>query len=653
MSTSPDSIVVKTTEESLSTFLSSLQGDGSSLDSFLCTWTTFCTTIREHHQTLKQDTIAAVHSVTSVIDAIASSLLALHDETERLSQETSADISDILAKEMNQLYIQDEGQGDDLHSQEVYPPFVHLCYGWLLSNLHHPYPPKEVRNHIASQAGTSLKDIDSWFLNVRKSIGWNTLRKTRFPRNQDAMLKAADSILNKGSLFNNSFVAALPCEIKVDEELRLEFARIVDKANSLYPGLQPIAERTSYVAPQTPPRIAGDLASKSYPTPRPSPERSVQSPSRTPYVETSPLPKVSLKRGRSLFTAAEREGVPEKRLRVETYPIPDAPRVAALPSPASSVDFVEEEAQSVKTIQQASIPPRVPLNATSPQMKRKRDPSNAGSQRPSKRCHTASTSPSSHSGGVVAGKITEPPQTTADPAQAVASSINVSVSKRKRRLSDVGTQRPEGAPKWPGNTQCLPRHQTVSDPLPLNTLSVVFDDNWYQDTLGAPHYFSSAIPSAVHPVSQGCPTIAVRETALEVQSHQYDFSLQQSGLYPPATLDMPHMSMPSIFNPEMVQLDIHHQPFSPATQIDMAQISFNHLASLPRPNGLGYLQEQQLFHVFPSAVNEAYNGAVLSYDMLDHTSNITELDFSIQAKRARCRQLQEEISRLEGEINAF
>nr|AAB22022.1 A42 mating-type factor beta 4-1 gene product [Coprinus cinereus, Peptide Partial, 44 aa] [Coprinopsis cinerea] len=44
---------------------------------------------------------------------------------------------------------------------------------WLKDNWYNPYPSPQVRSSIAKQTGASRKDIDAWFIDARKRIGWN------------------------------------------------------------------------------------------------------------------------------------------------------------------------------------------------------------------------------------------------------------------------------------------------------------------------------------------------------------------------------------------------------------------------------------------------------------------------------------------------
>lgn len=68
--------------------------------------------------------------------------------------------------------------------------YIPPAYKWILENLHNPYPTRKIRSEISTSTNSSLKDVDSWFVDARKRIGWNQLRKEHFPKRGD-LIKAA------------------------------------------------------------------------------------------------------------------------------------------------------------------------------------------------------------------------------------------------------------------------------------------------------------------------------------------------------------------------------------------------------------------------------------------------------------------------------
>jgi len=76
-------------------------------------------------------------------------------------------------------------------SAALLPPYVELAYTWLLNHLHNPYPSKDVKSSIARDTRCSFKDIDNWFINVRKRIGWNALRIKHYENKRSKIVEAA------------------------------------------------------------------------------------------------------------------------------------------------------------------------------------------------------------------------------------------------------------------------------------------------------------------------------------------------------------------------------------------------------------------------------------------------------------------------------
>ena len=71
------------------------------------------------------------------------------------------------------------------------PPYIEPAHNWLLKNLHNPYPSKKAKSSIALETGASLKDLDSWFISVRKRIGWNKLRLKHYANKRSKIVEAA------------------------------------------------------------------------------------------------------------------------------------------------------------------------------------------------------------------------------------------------------------------------------------------------------------------------------------------------------------------------------------------------------------------------------------------------------------------------------
>ncbi|KAI6047944.1 C-terminal domain of homeodomain 1-domain-containing protein [Pisolithus marmoratus] len=68
--------------------------------------------------------------------------------------------------------------------------YLSLAYKWLLANLHNPYPTVEVKERIASRTACSVASINSWFISVRRRIGWTAICREYF---RNCRANAADA----------------------------------------------------------------------------------------------------------------------------------------------------------------------------------------------------------------------------------------------------------------------------------------------------------------------------------------------------------------------------------------------------------------------------------------------------------------------------
>jgi len=51
---------------------------------------------------------------------------------------------------------------------------------WISENYFNPYPTNAVRDDISLKASWNRKDVDAWFIEARKRIGWNNIRRRFF-----------------------------------------------------------------------------------------------------------------------------------------------------------------------------------------------------------------------------------------------------------------------------------------------------------------------------------------------------------------------------------------------------------------------------------------------------------------------------------------
>lgn len=78
-------------QTTLDTFFLSLR-DSTELNSFLEVWTNLHGLIQTNQDKLQEETLIMVHNFSSVVNTVATSMIELQDESDRLCRETLADI---------------------------------------------------------------------------------------------------------------------------------------------------------------------------------------------------------------------------------------------------------------------------------------------------------------------------------------------------------------------------------------------------------------------------------------------------------------------------------------------------------------------------------------------------------------------------------
>ena len=157
--------------------------------------------------------------------------------------------------------------------------------------MHNPYPSKKTKATIAEESGSSTKDIDNWFINVRRRIGWNKLRSKHFENKRSLIVDAATRFFKEAPLALHSATAPTS-SIDPKTNYDPEFKAIENTARDLYPRKlfeTPMATKLDVSGRDLTPEAKGDAQvecsevqrgaeelqrSYAYPTPERSPERS-------------------------------------------------------------------------------------------------------------------------------------------------------------------------------------------------------------------------------------------------------------------------------------------------------------------------------------------------------------------------------------------
>lgn len=196
-------------------FFSALSND--TLDAFQQSWSRLSDDIAVAVQAeqLPDDIQTLAHMVATRIHVIATGFFELNAKHQELTTSFLQRVEDVLGGEVFCV----ESTGDPIAIKPALPPYIPLAHMWLLDNLHCPYPSVSMRNSLSKQSGSTRKAIDGWFVEVRKRIGWNALRKSQFSGKKEDIVKAAIRFF---------------CEGKGEDGLASEFASIQLKASELY-----------------------------------------------------------------------------------------------------------------------------------------------------------------------------------------------------------------------------------------------------------------------------------------------------------------------------------------------------------------------------------------------------------------------------------
>ncbi|KAJ2921313.1 hypothetical protein H1R20_g15784, partial [Candolleomyces eurysporus] len=174
-----DEVVLQDLGSLQQSFTSSLREESSTLSTFLASWSKFNEFVHSCHDTLKAETLDLVYSFANSVSVVASSMVDISVTSTALMDQFSTEVLEIL------------GPAEQLNGHTRNPSYIESCYQWLHQNHHNPYPSARVRDEICRESRSPRKDVDAWFVDARKRIGWNALRRDRFGNRRADIVEAA------------------------------------------------------------------------------------------------------------------------------------------------------------------------------------------------------------------------------------------------------------------------------------------------------------------------------------------------------------------------------------------------------------------------------------------------------------------------------
>ncbi|KAF8221697.1 mating-type protein [Tricholoma matsutake] len=329
------------------------------------------------------------------------------------------------------------------------PPYIEPAYRWLLGHLHNPYPPREIREAMSLQTSSHRRVIDAWFVNARKRMGWNSLRRAHFSNKRVDIVDAATRF----------FVQEDP-KRPLDPNVELEFAAIETRAKDLYS--DKFSEST--LAAKL------DLAVK----------------------DMTPEMKAQAREDERRRRQAEKEKQVESSTR-------DVLATSYSPSPVCSSDCTAEPFLSSPSpsLSEDDVQSLADPRTSSKRRRPSPDSNDFGAVDQSNKPHR-SDAPSSSAAITTIGLLSPASSSSDSHGYSPSAPSNPlpipCISNRKRRLSDAALETCH-APKRPCNLPVWPRPHSASDPLPLSAI-----DDWFHNNFGIPNAVTVEAPDESVPV---------------------------------------------------------------------------------------------------------------------------------------------------------
>nr|AER51795.1 homeodomain 1 mating type protein [Pleurotus tuoliensis] len=436
-------------------------GNLDELEAFASSWSTLLDTLTS--QPLDPETRALAYATAAREEVLTTSFIELHTHADAIISGVMSDLDGIF----KELSLSDHADvasppprpatQNHTPSSGSTPPYIAPAYKWLLKNIHNPYPSKETKELISRGTGTSLQNIDAWFLNARRRIGWTSISKKYYSGSKADTIAAASRALSK---------AEYTLLTRADDQeptplaanIWMAFVEMEDVAKQLY------SEKF------TQSRLAGRLDGM---------VKDMTDDDKQRRREERKQKKAAEKQKEQHEKEGKRQREAQRRWKEaqEGYPSP-SPEPESLKRRFETPSFVDSQDEE-------DLTPLLPIAGRKrPSTEDSSDQRQSVDERPAKRSRILSSSSSCSSVDTFysASRLnslepfplspsstacsTPPPST---PSEDTSSSLpqQDAPSKRKRRLSDADA---EPRPKRP-MALVRPRLQVVSDPLPKSVSS--------------------------------------------------------------------------------------------------------------------------------------------------------------------------------------
>ncbi|KAG5220681.1 homeodomain mating type protein [Salix suchowensis] len=154
-------------------------------------------------KSLDEPTSELAFATASRVEVLASAFLQIHTEVNTVGASLTSDLDRIF----DQLALSDTvGELPRAPAQRMShlprsyaTPYIAPAFKWLLKNIHNPYPSRQTKELISRGTGTSIQNVDAWFLNARRRIGWTSISKRYYNGSKIDTIAAASRALTSNS----------------------------------------------------------------------------------------------------------------------------------------------------------------------------------------------------------------------------------------------------------------------------------------------------------------------------------------------------------------------------------------------------------------------------------------------------------------------
>nr|UWI70525.1 homeodomain mating-type A1 [Pleurotus eryngii] len=212
--------------------LDSIGAGVDALDEFKDTWSSLVTSLSA--QPLDSTTTHLAHITASRVADLATSLIEYHTEANVIQSRFLSDLDTVFAQ-LSLAEATEVAATPPFRPQRqslATPPYIAPAYKWLLKNIRNPYPSKETKKLISRGTGTSLQNIDVWFLNARRRIGWTGISKKYFNGSKVDTAAAAFRALQDD--IQSSISASDEEWTPLPANIRMAFVEMENAAKELY-----------------------------------------------------------------------------------------------------------------------------------------------------------------------------------------------------------------------------------------------------------------------------------------------------------------------------------------------------------------------------------------------------------------------------------